>query len=108
MCRRSTYKKSSGTLFEGRAKIKLIHQNDYFLQVPRYIHLNPVKAGLVARPEDWPYSNYRDFIGLRNGVLFSPGFVIENYDSPQAYRVFVEEQIPQKVEIYLQTLGLDD
>jgi REP element-mobilizing transposase RayT len=100
--------KRSGTLFEGRAKIKLIHQNDYFLQVPRYIHLNPVKAGLVAKPEDWPFSNYREFIGLRSGTLFSPDFVTENFDSPQAYQSFTEEQIPQKAKTYLQSLGLDD
>jgi putative transposase len=86
----------SGTLFEGRAKIKLIHQNDYFLHIPRYIHLNSVKAGLVARPEDWPFSNYREFIGLRKGTLFSPDFVTDNYGSPQAYRAFAEEQVLQK------------
>ena len=98
----------SGTLFEGRAKIKLIHRNDYFLHIPRYIHLNPVKAGLVTRPEDWPFSNYREFIGLRKGTLFSPDFVTDNYNSPQTYRAFVEEQIPPKVETYLKSLGLDE
>jgi putative transposase len=100
--------KRSGTLFEGRAKIKLIYQNDYFLHIPRYIHLNPVKAGLVTKPEDWPFSNYREFIGLRKGTLFSPGFVTNNYDTPQVYRAFVEEHIPQHVETYLQSLGLEE
>jgi REP element-mobilizing transposase RayT len=98
--------KRSGTLFEGRAKIKFIHQNEYFLHISRYIHLNPVRAGLVAKPEDWPYSNYLEFIGLRKGTLFSPDFVTENFDSPQNYQAFVEEQIPQKAARYLQSLGL--
>ena len=97
----------SGTLFEGRAKIKLIHQDNYFLHIPRYIHLNPVKSGLVGKPEDWPYSNYLEFIGLRNGTLFSPDFVSDNFDSPQAYRAFVEENIPEKTERFIQSLKLE-
>jgi hypothetical protein len=67
-----------------------------------------VRAGLVARLEDWPYSNYLEFIGLRTGTLFSPDFVTDNFDSPENYQAFVEEQIPQKAERYLQTLGLDE
>jgi len=97
----------SGTLFEGRAKIRLIYRNDYFLHIPRYIHLNPVKAGLVVKPEDWPYSNYREFIGLREGTLFSPDFVSRNFGSPNAYQAFVEEQIPIKAERFLQSLELE-
>ena len=34
-----------------------------------YIHNNPVKAQLVKRPEDWPFSSAADFAGLRNGTL---------------------------------------
>jgi putative transposase len=29
----------------------------------QYIHLNPVRAGLVRRPEDWPWSSVHDYIG---------------------------------------------
>lgn len=34
-----------------------------------YIHQNPVKAGLVAKSEDWEFSSYRDYYGFRNGSL---------------------------------------
>ena len=34
-----------------------------------YIHNNPVKAGLVKCPEDWEFSSFRDFSGIRNGKL---------------------------------------
>jgi putative transposase len=34
-----------------------------------YIHQNPVKAGLVARAEDWEFSSYRDLVGMRDGTL---------------------------------------
>jgi hypothetical protein len=31
--------------------------------------MNPVEAGLVARPEEWPWCNYPEWIGIRNGAL---------------------------------------
>jgi putative transposase len=36
-----------------------------------YIHNNPVKAGLVKKPEDWEFSSFRDVYGLRNGNLIN-------------------------------------
>jgi putative transposase len=36
-----------------------------------YIHLNPVKAGLTDKPEDWEFSSYRDYTGGRNGKLIN-------------------------------------
>ena len=52
----------SGTLFQGKAKSKLIDSDEYVLQVIRYVHLNPVSAGLVQKPEDWHFSDYREWI----------------------------------------------
>jgi putative transposase len=49
---------TSGSLFQGKAKAKLIDSDEYVLQVIRYIHLNPVNAGLVRKPEEWPFSDY--------------------------------------------------
>jgi hypothetical protein len=34
-----------------------------------YIHQNPLRAGIVDKIEDWHYSSYRDYAGLRNGTL---------------------------------------
>lgn len=43
---------------------------DEYLQICfNYIHQNPVKAGLVNKQEDWEFSSYRDYLGLRNGTL---------------------------------------
>ena len=50
----------TGTLFEGRFKHRRVDQWEYLMILCRYIHLNPVKAKLVTRPEDWAYSNYRE------------------------------------------------
>ena len=53
-----------GHVFEGRHKSCLVETDEYFLQTSRYIHLNPVKAKMVAHPEDYPWSSYRVILGL--------------------------------------------
>jgi putative transposase len=48
-----------GHLFQGRYHALLIQKESYLLEVARYIVLNPVRAGLVALPQDWEWSSYR-------------------------------------------------
>lgn len=47
----------SGTLFQGSAKHRHVDSDEYAVQVVRSIHLNPVRAGIVRRAEDWRYSD---------------------------------------------------
>jgi len=49
----------TGTLWEGRYKATLIDSESYLLTCMRYIELNPVRAGMVADPVDYPWSSYR-------------------------------------------------
>lgn len=49
----------SGHLFQGRFKAILVDRDSYLLEVCRYVELNPVRAGLVEQPGDWPWSSYR-------------------------------------------------
>ena len=53
-----------GHVFEDRYVSCLVETDDYFLQTSRYIHLNPVKAKMVANPEDYCWSSYRGILGL--------------------------------------------
>jgi hypothetical protein len=48
-----------GHLFQGRYGANLIDQEEYFLQVVRYIELNPCRAGLALDPADWEWSSFR-------------------------------------------------
>jgi len=48
----------SGTLWEGRYKSSVIDAENYLLICSRYIELNPVRAGMVAHPVDYPWSSY--------------------------------------------------
>ena len=49
----------SGTLWEGRFRSCLVQSEQYLLACYRYIELNPVRAGMVRRPEDYAWSSYR-------------------------------------------------
>ncbi len=48
----------TGTLWEGRYKATVVSSEDYVLRCYRYIELNPVRAGMVAEPKDYPWSSY--------------------------------------------------
>jgi hypothetical protein len=55
--------KSDGPLFRGRYKAILVDVDAYLLNVCRYIHRNPIEAGLVRKAEKYPWSSYRAYIG---------------------------------------------
>lgn len=52
-----------GHLFQGRFKAVLVDRDAYLLEVCRYVELNPVRAAMVAAPEDWPWSSYLAHVG---------------------------------------------
>jgi REP element-mobilizing transposase RayT len=81
----------TGTLFEGRFRHIRIDRDEYLIHLCRYIHLNPVKAKLVSLPEEWIYSNYPEWIGLRAEVLQDQEFIREHFPTTEAYRRFVED-----------------
>ncbi|MCC6500459.1 MAG: transposase [Anaerolineales bacterium] len=98
-----------GVLFQGQFQAKPILTSSYLLNLCRYIHGNPVKDGLVADIEQWPYSNYLEWIGERNGKLVDKAFVRDNFDTPDQYRKFVLEylrnrQLPDDIQRYLNSL----
>lgn len=58
-----------GALFRGRFKSCEVVKEDYFLQTSRYISLNPVKAGIVSRPEEYMWSSFRTFAGISDDKI---------------------------------------
>jgi putative transposase len=87
--------KRVGPLFQGPFHAKLIKDDGHLLLLSQYIHLNPVRAKLVDKPEDWVYSSYQDYLGLRRGTLPKPGVILEHFSSIEDYRAFVEEGLEQ-------------
>jgi putative transposase len=62
----------SGTLFEGRYRSTLIEAERHLLACMAYIDLNPVRAGMVARAEDYAWSSYGHHAGLRQDDGLTP------------------------------------
>lgn len=55
--------KRTGHLFQGRYKALLIDADSYLLELIRYIHLNPVRAGMVRFPDEYPWSSHTSYSG---------------------------------------------
>jgi len=53
----------TGHLFQGRYKAILVEADEYAGELSRYMHLNPVRAGIVTKPEDYDWSSYRYYLG---------------------------------------------
>jgi REP element-mobilizing transposase RayT len=99
----------TGHVFESRYTACLIEDDRYFLEVSRYIHLNPVKAKMVREPLDYEYSSYGKFVndeGYRNDrrrskctemiyELTDTSRVLSCFrnDPREQYRMFVEGKI---------------
>ena len=66
-----------GSIFAHPLQSKLMVDDEQIITLCKYIHLNPVKAGLVNEPEEWKFSNYREWIGVRQGELFDD-FILKN------------------------------
>lgn len=62
----------SGTLWEGRYRSTLIEAERHLLACMAYLDLNPVRAGMVAAPADYPWSSHAHLVGLRQDPLVTP------------------------------------
>ena len=62
----------TGTLFEGRYRSTLIQAERYLLACMVYIDLNPVRAGMVSDPAQYPWSSHRHYVGAAHDRLVTP------------------------------------
>jgi REP element-mobilizing transposase RayT len=53
-----------GHVFQGRFKAILVDRDAYFLALCPYVELNPVRAGMVSAPQQWPWSSYSAHVGI--------------------------------------------
>jgi putative transposase len=82
-----------GTLFQGAFQAKLIDKDEYLLHLSRYIHFNPVKAGLVKQPQDYIFSSYQEYVGERNGTLPHPGIILSQFTRSKTSEVFGTSEV---------------
>jgi REP element-mobilizing transposase RayT len=93
--------KRVGHFFQGRYFAILIEKDSYLLEVSRYIHLNPVRAGIVRRPEQYVWSSYREYIGKEKKRWVKTGAVMDQFSGRKErahrfYREFVEDALESR------------
>jgi putative transposase len=96
-------RKRQGHLFQGRYKAILIDADEYAKELSRYIHLNPVRAGMAPRPEAYRWSSYLDYIGGRKSHewlkrQFILGYFGNGNNACKSYQKFVEDLIENEYE----------
>jgi putative transposase len=90
----------TGTLWEGRYRSAPVDSDFYCLACYRYIELNPVRAGIVSRPEDYRWSSHRENIGRRALSIVKPhasflAIAASSDRRVQCYRELFSEQLPE-------------
>jgi putative transposase len=103
--------KRVGHLFQGRPDMRLVDKETYGLELLRYVVLNPVRAAMAARPEDYVWSSYRAVIGETpapewlavDDVLVQ--FGSERLLARAAYRDFVNAAIGQEATLWRNLVG---
>ena len=89
--------KRGGHLFQGRYKAILVDRDSYFLELARYIVLNPVRATMVKHPRLWAWSSYRATIGTSpTPVWLNTDDLLAQFGKRRAgarrkYQQFIEE-----------------
>ena len=88
-----------GHLFQGRYKAILCDKDVYLLELVRYIHLNPVRAGMVRRPEKYPWMGHLSYIGKGKDDLLDKDLVLSQFGKSRhlarrRYRQFVLDGLP--------------
>jgi len=88
-----------GTLWAGRFKSSVIDKDDYLMACLRYVELNPIRAGIVSRPEEYRWSSYAQRVGFCDDVWIDNDPVTSTLGNSlttrrRAYAEFVEEGVP--------------
>lgn len=108
-----------GHLLQGRHKSILCQSDQYLAKLVRYIHLNPVRASMVKRPEEYKYSGHRAYLGLDAAGIVDVDPVLRHFGAKktfarEAYREFVDAGMGHghQAEFYLaeggRILGTDE
>lgn len=90
----------TGTLWEGRYKATLIDSDSYLLTCMRYIELNPLRAGMVADPAEYPWSSYRFNAQGETDDVITPHFECQRLGKDDkmrqaAYRMLFNQAISE-------------
>lgn len=94
-------RKEVGHVFQGRFKAVRVDSQRYLLQLVRYIHLNPVRAGMVLKPEEYKWSGHNAYTGKDPLVWLERDYVLSNLSNERL------EAIKQYNEFIYAGIGVD-
>lgn len=100
----------SGHLFQGRYKGIIIDKDSYLVPLSRYVHLNPVRAKVVERPEQYRWSSYSGYIGKGEEFEWVEySWILSQFGrgrirARRKYREYTEEALKKRVERPLKSL----
>ena len=92
----------SGHLFQDRFKSEPVESDEYFLTVIRYIHQNPIKAGICKNPYDYTFSSYGEFFKMQTFV--DCGFVFGMIDKHDFIKFNIENTFEQCLDVEEKTI----
>ncbi|MDY7030116.1 MAG: transposase, partial [Spirochaetota bacterium] len=101
----NSVRKRLGPVFRGRFKAILVQQDEYLHQLSRYIHLNPVRAGIVRDPLKYQGSSLKFFLtGCQKPKWLETDLILSIFDdnprrARKLYRDFILEGIGKKEDI---------
>ena len=95
--------KSIGHVFQDRYKSESVVDDAYLLTVMRYIHQNPIKAGIIKDIKDYKWSSYNEYIGrLENGITDTDLLEMLSKNKKEAIKEFIEFHKEIEDETYLE------
>lgn len=82
----------TGHLFQNRFRSEAIYDDRYFLTVLRYIHQNPIKAGIVKRLSYYPWSSYFEYTNKNCTTIINTSFALDFFKGLEDFKSFLETQ----------------
>ena len=106
-------RKRIGHLFQGRYKAILVDADSYLLELVRYIHLNPCRAGMVKDPKDYPWSGHRAYLGEEQLPWLTTDWILSQFSQQKAaakrrYAKFIQEGLGEGYRIEFHSGGEED
>jgi len=86
----------TGHLFQNRFRSEPVEDESYFVTVLRYIHQNPLKAGIVKEMEEYQWSSYYEYLKAEQRQLLDPTFVLNFFPNTEAFVKFMKEENEDK------------
>jgi hypothetical protein len=89
----------SGHLFQGRYKAIVVDKESYLIELSRYIHLNPVRAGMVEHPEQYAWSSYKGYLLKKDSLDWIEYSwilgTLGNSNQRRLYKEYVSRETPE-------------